>query len=176
VRREAETALDQADRLSTTIEELLALARSHASAGRREVDVAVLVTSRVASWQPNARRAHRRIDVAVDRDWRCTAAASAPALAQAIDALLENALRHGAGTVQVGVCRRDHHVEVTVGDEGACIPPGAVNSVFERHVSLRGGTGVGLALARSLVEASGGRLELVRAEPACFRIMLPAPS
>ncbi|MDQ1521741.1 MAG: hypothetical protein QOI55_2814 [Actinomycetota bacterium] len=172
VRHEAEAALEQADRLGTTIEELLAIARDHASTGRSPVDVGALVNDRVVSWQPSARRAHRFIDI--DADGGCVAAASAPAVAQAIDALLDNSLRHGAGTVRVAVRRREHHVEVTVDDDGAGIPPDAASSVFERHVSLRGGTGVGLALARSLIEASGGRLELVRAQPACFRLLLPS--
>jgi signal transduction histidine kinase len=98
---------------------------------------------------------------------------SEPALEQTLDALIENALRHGEGTVHVTVRGHEHHVEVTVDDEGAGIPPSAVGSVFDRHVSLHGGTGVGLALARALIEASGGRLELVRAQPACFRVLLP---
>jgi signal transduction histidine kinase len=171
VQREAEAALRQADRLGTTIEDLLALARDHAAAQRRVVDVAALVRDRVVAWQATARRAHRRIDVVADTD--CVVDASAPALAQAIDALIDNAIRHGGGIVRVGAHRRRHHVEVTVDDEGHGIPPDAVSSVFERHISLHGGTGVGLALARSLVEASGGRLELARAQPASFQILLP---
>ncbi|HZP28025.1 MAG TPA: sensor histidine kinase, partial [Acidimicrobiia bacterium] len=67
---------------------------------------------------------------------------------------------------------RDGHVRVRVSDEGPGIEPGAERSIFERHVSLRGGTGVGLALARTLVEADGGRLELVVARPATFEILL----
>jgi signal transduction histidine kinase len=171
VRREAEAALQQADRLDTTINELLALARGHAAAQRRDVDVAALVAQRAITWQATARRMHRTLTVHADAD--CVAGASEPALAQAVDALVDNALRHGAGEVQVDVRRRPHHVDVTVADEGEGIPPAAVRSVFERHVSLRGGTGVGLALARTLVEASGGRLELVRPQPACFQIVLP---
>ena len=44
--------------------------------------------------------------------------------------------------------------------------------VFERHVSLHGGTGVGLSLARALVESSGGRLELADPSRARFRMLL----
>jgi signal transduction histidine kinase len=171
VRREAEAALRQTDRLNTTINELLAVARGHGAAQRRPVDVAHLVGQRAPAWQTTARRLRRA--VVVQRDEHCIVDASAPALAQAIDVLVDNALLHGAGRIDVEVRRRAHHVEVTVTDEGEGVPADAAASVFERHVSLRGGTGVGLALARALVEASGGRLELVRARPACFQIVLP---
>jgi signal transduction histidine kinase len=171
IRREAEAALVQADRLGTTIEELLALARSHAGVARQPVDVAALVRERATSWQGNARRAHRTVEV--DAGEACVVEASASALSQAIDALIENSLAHGRGVVRVAVRPHPQHVEITVEDEGAGIPPDAVASIFERHVSLRGGTGVGLALARSLVEASGGRLDLERPSPPRFRVLLP---
>jgi signal transduction histidine kinase len=45
-------------------------------------------------------------------------------------------------------------------------------TIFERHVSSSGSTGVGLALARELAESTGGRLELVAARPATFELYL----
>jgi signal transduction histidine kinase len=171
VRAEANAALEHADRLGATISDLLAIARSQGSLAAVPIDVSALVAGRVASWQPTARRSRRRIELQADEGR--VAPASEPAIEQALDALLDNALRHGAGTIRVTVRGHEHHVEVTVDDDGAGVPPDAVASVFDRHVSLRGGTGVGLALARTLVEASGGRLELVRAQPASFRILLP---
>jgi signal transduction histidine kinase len=49
-----------------------------------------------------------------------------------------------------------------------------VPHVFDRGVSVGSSTGIGLALARALVEADGGRLELSRARPPVFTIFLPA--
>ena len=51
-------------------------------------------------------------------------------------------------------------------------PPELERRVFDRNVSGRQGTGLGLYLARSLVAADGGRLELVRSRPATFAIFL----
>jgi signal transduction histidine kinase len=47
--------------------------------------------------------------------------------------------------------------------------------VFERGFSGGGSTGVGLALARALVEADGGRLELSNRQPAVFSLFLKVP-
>jgi signal transduction histidine kinase len=170
VRAEAVAALAQADRLAATIDEMLALARAHANADLRSVDIAQLVADRANTWRATARRQHRSIDLRAATG--CEVQVAAPALAQAIDALIDNALRHGSGTVHITVDRRPRHVEVTISDEGSGIPADAAETVFERHVSLHGGTGVGLALARSLVESSGGRLELTDARRARFRILL----
>ena len=174
MRGEAEAALAQADRLAVTIDEMLALARAHAQADLSAVDISRLVSDRVETWRVPARREQRSIELRADPG--CEAIVSAPALVQAIDALIDNALRHGSGTVQVVVAQRARHVEVTIEDEGPGIPAAAAATVFERHVSLRGGTGVGLALARSLVESSGGRLELTDPARARFRMLLATSS
>ena len=47
--------------------------------------------------------------------------------------------------------------------------------IFERHVSSKQGAGVGLALARTLAEADGGRLHLVSTRPTTFQLRAPAP-
>jgi len=44
--------------------------------------------------------------------------------------------------------------------------------IFERAVSTAQSTGLGLALARDLAEANGGRLELIQAQPAIFALFL----
>ena len=53
-----------------------------------------------------------------------------------------------------------------MGDEGVGIPDGVQREIFERGSSLNGGTGIGLHLARALVEAEDGRLVLARRLPA----------
>jgi signal transduction histidine kinase len=63
---------------------------------------------------------------------------------------------------------------IEVSDSGAGVPEELVPHVFDRGVSVGSSTGIGLALARALVEADGGRLELSRARPPVFTIFLPA--
>ena len=90
--------------------------------------------------------------------------------------LLDNALRHGAGPIRVAVEAAGDHGHLTVEDQGPGIGPEAGARLFERRAAGEGGHGIGLALARTLVQADGGRLDLVRASPAGFRITLPLAS
>lgn len=87
--------------------------------------------------------------------------------------LLDNALRHGEGTVTLTARQGGGMVVVEVGDGGPGVPDQLVPFVFDRGFSAGGSTGVGLALARALVEADGGRLELSKARPAMFEVFLP---
>ncbi len=74
--------------------------------------------------------------------------------------LLDNARRHAGRCITVRLTSRDGVLEVTVADDGPGITPGAEEQVFERFVSLdnRGGSGLGLPIARGLAEAHGGAL------------------
>ncbi|MET9502562.1 HAMP domain-containing sensor histidine kinase [Streptomyces sp. NPDC006622] len=88
---------------------------------------------------------------------------------QVLDNLLTNAAVHTpAGTaVSVEVTVTPHTAQVRVADEGPGIPPGDRDRVFDRFYRVdkarsrdRGGSGLGLAVARSLAEAHGGSLTL----------------
>jgi signal transduction histidine kinase len=169
IAQEVERALDQTDRLERTIRELLVASRG---AGRdvRSLALHELIGEHVAGWRPIFAKAGRRVVVAASS--QVTALASAGAVGQALDVLLENALRHGAGTVTVALESLDDDVRIVVLDEGSGIPDEARAAIFERGSSLAGGTGVGLSLARALVEADGGQLVLARPRPPRFEIRL----
>lgn len=83
--------------------------------------------------------------------------------------LVGNAVRATErGAITVSAVDRGHEVAITVSDTGRGIPPEWLPRVFERFVQVpgaaSGGAGLGLAIARQLVEAQGGRLT-VRSEP-----------
>jgi len=93
--------------------------------------------------------------------------------------LLANAVGHNpAGTnVRVSATAGTEHVEVTVGDDGAGLSPDMARAPFEPARRRRGptaGAGLGLSIARGIVTAHGGRIELVpQSRGTCFRICLP---
>jgi signal transduction histidine kinase len=69
---------------------------------------------------------------------------------------------------------REPLVCVEVADEGEGVRDELAPHIFDRGFSAGGSTGVGLALARALIEADGGRLELQRRRPALFAVFLGA--
>jgi len=171
VRQEAGAALEQAERLSAVVDEILAQARQARAEGAGDVDVGREVTAVVEERAPMLRTLRRRVELDVPD--RLVARAEPGRLQQAVGVLVDNALEHGRGTVHVGVRRSGRHAVVEVSDEGPGVPGDLVGRVFERGVSGAAGTGIGLALARALVESDGGRLELSRPHPPVFAVYLP---
>ena len=96
---------------------------------------------------------------------------------QIVGNLVENAVRHGAGTVTITVAPWEDGVELVVADEGDGIPEEVVKRIFTRfwRGSRRDGTGLGLYIVKGLVEAHGGRVEVQRAPSggAAFVVVLP---
>jgi signal transduction histidine kinase len=171
--KEAAAALEQAERLSGVLDELLEAARAARAAGAEPTDLRDALAGVIEEWQPRLRAAGRTFKVRMPE--RLLARVTPARIREAVGALLENALRHGGGTVTLSARATEHGLQVEVADGGAGVPEELVPHVFDRGVSVRSSTGLGLALARALVEADGGRLELSRPRPPVFTIFLPAP-
>ncbi|HEX2850468.1 MAG TPA: HAMP domain-containing sensor histidine kinase [Acidimicrobiales bacterium] len=167
---EVDAALAQVDRLDATIAELVAFAREGRAGGTETVELAPFLEGEAARWRPVLAAEGRALVIHVPP--RLRADVSPGALAQVLDVLVENARVHGAGAVTVSVRALGDHVVVSVGDEGAGVSDDLAARIFERSVTTGEGTGVGLALARALVEAEGGRLELEERRPARFAVFL----
>jgi signal transduction histidine kinase len=100
-------------------------------------------------------------------------------IAEVLANLLSNALRHtpDGGTIAVSATRGDQTVEIEVANTGPGIAPDDLPHVFERFARSPDsrGAGLGLTIAKSLVEAHGGRIgvESVLGEGARFTVSLP---
>lgn len=170
---DALAALEQAERLGDVLDELLAAAREARAVDAEPLDLAAELPVIVGEWREPLRAKGRALRVRVQG--RPLARATKARLREAIGVLLDNALRHGAGTVSVSARGGEATVAIEVTDSGAGVPDDLVAHIFDRGVSGGGSTGVGLALARALVDSDGGRLELSAARPATFTIFLPVP-
>jgi signal transduction histidine kinase len=172
VREEAEAALEQAARLLSTIEELLALARTGRAGNVLRFDLGDLVRQHVDDIEPILARDGRR--AVVDARQPVEVVATLGAVGQALDILLSNAVRHGAGAVTATVGADERRARVDIADEGPGLPDadGSDGSVFVERADSDG-HGIGLALAKTLVTTEGGTISLVRAVPPVFRIELP---
>src|SRR5579875_431746 len=172
VREEGKAALAQAERLADVVSRLLSPARRASAASAATCDIDEIVRQQVTEWEPAFRRARRSLELIGVRGLR--AHVPPGGLAQGLATLLDNALMHGGGTVTIQTSQNARSVVVEVRDEGKGVPPELASRIFERSVSGRPeGTGLGLALARTMAAADGGRVVLVRAKPATFGVFLP---
>src|SRR3954447_7614955 len=173
-RTEVTAALGEVDRLERTVADLLAYAREARAGEAVDLDLTALTRRHVATWSVFYERSGRVLDSYAAGP--VTVHASPGALGQVLDVLLENALRHGAGRVRVSVSDDPRRVTVAVEDEGAGIEDAMKETIFERGASDRGGSGLGLHLAKVLAVAEGGQLRLSRGVPPRFELVLPRPA
>ncbi|MXQ67470.1 PAS domain-containing protein [Actinomadura rayongensis] len=179
-----ETVNADADRVTRLITELLDVSRIEA--GRLEM------RRRVVDLPAEVRRAVAGRIAAGDAADRFRFEARGPLpelwldpdkIDQILGNLLENAVRHGAGTVTIVVepDAQERGAAVSVRDEGEGIPPEAAQRVFRQFWrgpggNRRAGTGLGLFIVKGLVEAHGGTIAVRRAPGggAEFRFTVPA--
>ena len=171
----ARVALARIDRVESTVDELMARARDPlAPVG--PTDVAALVRQAAAErWAELARARGRELRIRPATGLP-VAAATPAVLHQVLDVLVDNALRHGAGAVTVRTrAATDGGLAVEVSDEGPGFDRAALAAAFHRGDARARGTGIGLALARSLAESIGGRLVISTPGPGpAVALLLPA--
>jgi signal transduction histidine kinase len=182
-----ETVNADADRVTRLITELLDVSRIES--GRMEIHrqlvsiperVEKIVAGRVAAGDP-AERFQVVVSAELPETWL-----DADKVDQILGNLVENAIRHGAGTVTIVVEPVDtvatratgRAVAVSVRDEGDGIAPELVPRIFRQfwRGKRRGGAGLGLYVVKGLVEAQGGTITVQRAPGggAEFRFTMPA--
>ena len=172
VQEEARISLEQVERLVAVVDDLLTRSRRASGGTTEPVRLLEVVHQQEEEWTPAFRQARRRLVMEVGND--VSVLATPGALAQVIATLIENSLRHGGGTTTVRSrpSGGSGAMVIEVSDEGAGVSDALAPRIFEREVTSGKGTGLGLALARDLVAADGGRLELAQRRPAVFSIFL----
>jgi signal transduction histidine kinase len=174
----------EADRLSGLVDDLFELSRTQAGVLRLDLEPVMLsdlVSDAVASVAPLAAASGVRLEGHVSGPSPQVLAATRELL-RALHNVLENAIRHTGtgGTVRVQAGVEEGRGYVTVLDTGGGIGPDDLPRVFE--VAFRGdpartpgdGAGLGLAIARGLVEAHHGDISVTNRDGgACFTVHLP---
>ncbi|MFF4604617.1 ATP-binding protein [Streptomyces sp. NPDC001339] len=174
VKEEAAIALAQVERLTDVVQRLLTNSRDPRTGSAVAFDLDEVVKQQIEEWRPAYRSAGRAIVRSGKKELR--AVGTPGAVAQVLATLIENSLMHGSGPVALRTRVTGNQAVVEVTDAGPGVPPDLGSRVFERTVSGRNSTGLGLAVARDLAEADGGRLELLQQRPPVFALFLARES
>jgi two-component system phosphate regulon sensor histidine kinase PhoR len=176
----------ESERLTRIVDALLSVARLDSGDLQVAVaptDVGALLGEAVAAVQEDAPEEHSFVVELPDEG--VAAVADAEKLRQILAVLLDNAVRYSpaGGMVTVAARRKADKVELAVADEGIGIPTGEQERIFRKFYRAEGstrdggagGTGLGLFIAKGLVEAMGGRIAVksVEGEGSTFSFELP---
>jgi signal transduction histidine kinase len=161
---DARVVLEELMRLRRLSERLLLLAAAEHPdfLHKRPIEIEPVLVEALHRWSPTPRqwRLGTTDEAVVDAD--------ADRLALAIDALVENAVKHTTPDdwIELSV-RRNHGVEITVADSGTGIPPEDLDHIFERFARSDAsrqrdneGLGLGLSIVKTIAEAHGGKLRV----------------
>jgi signal transduction histidine kinase len=175
------SAASETDRLVRLAEDLLVLAQSDDGRLPLRRD-AVRACDLLASVQESFGRRAEAAGRTVEREASdgSTLDADRVRLEQALGNLVDNALRHGSGTIHLSAVERNGQVELHVLDEGEGFPPTFLPHAFERfgradEARTSGGAGLGLALASAIAEAHGGSAHAVNREEGGADVWLSIP-
>ena len=169
LRAALDSAAEEVDRLTRLAEDLLVLARAdegRLQLRREEIQVKDLLETVAA-------RSNQDVEIGV-RDGE-SIIGDRLRLEQALGNLVDNARRHGAGTIRLEAERKNDLLELRVSDEGPGFAPELLPHAFDRftrgdEARERGGTGLGLAIVAAVAKAHGGR---ARAAGSTVTIELP---
>jgi signal transduction histidine kinase len=172
------------ERLGGLVDQLLRLSQFESGAIRIDRQH-FLVTDVVADAVAEVRPASADVRIVADIDSELAGAGDPDRIHEVLTNLLTNAVRHSpaGGQVRVRAAPAPGGLRIEVADDGSGVPSDQVERIFDRFYrvdaareSAAGGAGLGLAIARSIVELHGGSIRAEPAIPAGCRIVVDLPS
>ncbi len=169
-------------RLVDDLQELSLAEAGELKLNYRAEDIAKLIKQSVAAMQAQATA--KGVPISIDLPALPTVNIDSRRISQVLRNLLENAVAHTAkgGSITVAAQQKDNWVEISVTDSGEGIPAKDLPNIFERlyrvdksRTRATGGSGLGLTIAKRLVEAHGGSIS-AKSEPgkgSCFSFTIP---
>lgn len=160
---------DAVQRLSRLVDDLYDMALADAGVlhyAREPVDFTALVTAALTAAEPGLAQAGLRSEATLE--WEVRVLGDARRLRQVLDNLLENCRRYtdAGGRVRLTLARVGGSAQLRVEDTAPGVPEAIQPQLFQRFFRVEasrsrasGGAGLGLAIARTIVQAHGGRIE-----------------
>lgn len=167
---EAAVGVVQVERLTDVIDQLVKGRREGVRSEQEVLDLARMASEQMVEWYPAFDIRRRRITLQANGTVR--AWASRAGQTQVLSTLLENCLVHGRGDVLIRLRESGTSALMEVVDTRGVMRLKEGQDPFERGVSATG-TGLGLALARTLVAADDGDVQMTSRRPPTFTVYLP---
>lgn len=183
-------AREDVGRLDRLINDISEAARTDAELARAtfdRVDLGPLIEQLVGSWETRRETGDARIAFARPRKDTAVVMGKPDRLARAINNIIDNAISFSppGGLVEIAAARVGDEVRIRIEDEGPGVPPDAREAIFNRFHSVRPEgeefgrhSGLGLAIARAIVEGHDGDIDVQDRDDAPsgarFTIRLPA--
>ncbi len=173
-----ERASQRAERLIRDLLEASAIENGALMLNRGTVDAGAIVRQAAADHELLAKETGGKITTVVPEQ-PTLVSADRDRVLQVLGNLIGNALKHARGApVEIAITRRDHEAVIAVRDRGPGISDTELPHVFDRYWhgrAKKGGAGLGLAIAKGIVEAHGGTVAVAsrQGEGTEFSFTLP---
>jgi signal transduction histidine kinase len=162
-----ERASQRAERLIADLLEASAIENGALTLTRGSVDAAAIVRQAAADHELLAKETGGKITAQI-KDESTIVLADRDRVLQVLGNLIGNALKHARGApIDISVARRDKEAVIAVRDKGPGITAAELPHVFDRYWhgrTKKGGAGLGLAIAKGIVEAHGGKVAVASAQ------------
>lgn len=177
-------ALEKAERLEELINEFFDITRFNLTAlslNREQISLSRMLEQIVSEFIPilNEKELSWKTEIAPDVDYYC----DPDKLQRVFDNLLRNAVNYSYGGTQLflSMGQTDNGIEIRIQNHGKTIPPDKLDKIFEQffrldssRASVTGGAGLGLAIAKEIVELHGGTIKAESEnESIAFTVALP---
>jgi signal transduction histidine kinase len=161
--------LDETNRMKTVMDSLRLL--STKDIGRDEIEIPELINESAALLEHTIKE--KNVAVTKEIIENAVVKGNRTLLVTALSNVIKNSIEAHAATIKISTSRKGKKLVIKITDDGMGFDPSTANQIFDPFFSKKGQSGIGLYLAKRIIELHGGEVELARNEHTVFSIIMP---